>query len=99
MEAQLYYDKDNKFVAQDENEFSSLDGVTKIRIRTSNGDTLCIEEINGDMVITNNLTLKEKIILFHDLDPDTFSCHYCKDRLKVKNCNNCPIYCQHFSYY
>lgn len=51
MIAHIYYK--NKFVNQDESNFSSFNGVEKIRIRSNNGNTFCVKEVDGNMIIVN----------------------------------------------
>lgn len=51
MVVHIYYSE--KFVNEDFNKFSSFSGIEKIHIRSENGNTLCIKEVDGNMVITN----------------------------------------------
>lgn len=51
MTAHIYYN--NKFVNQDESNFSCFSGVEKIRIRSNNGNTFCVKEVDDNMIIIN----------------------------------------------
>ena len=49
----IYYKENKKFVSQDYNKFTSISGIEKIHIRSNNGNTFSIKEVDGNMIIIN----------------------------------------------
>lgn len=53
MVVHIFYKENEKFVAQNDNKFTTTYGVEKIRIRSNNGNTFSIKEVDGNMIIIN----------------------------------------------
>lgn len=49
----IYYKENEEFVNQNVNKFTLVSDIEKIHIRSNNGNTFSIKEVDGNMIIIN----------------------------------------------